>query len=81
MTNPRIIDGPELLELDRTVDVEEIYEKRAFKWTGRISTLSDALDPFSCNSGTGMLKEVRVSAAGKRFVFRAENGIWRWEMR
>ena len=73
MANPKIIDRPDLLELDAIADVEEIYEKRSFKWTSRISALSEAFDPFSCNSDTGMLKEVRVNAAGKRFVFRQEN--------
>ena len=81
MANPKIIDRPDLLELDAIADVEEIYEKRSFKWTSRISALSEAFDPFSCNSDTGMLKEIRVNAAGKRFVFRQENGKWRWEMR
>ena len=81
MANPKIIDRPDLLELDAIADAEEIYEKRSFKWTSRISARSWALDPFSCNSHTGMPKEVRVNAAGKRFVCRQENGKWRWEMR
>ena len=81
MANPKIIDRPDLLELDAIADVEEIYEKRSFKWTSRIYALSEALDLCNLCPDTGMLKEVRVNAAGKRFVFRQENGKWRWDMR
>ena len=81
MANPKIIVRADRLECYAIACVEEIYEMRSFKWTSRIFALSEAFDPFSCNSDTGMLKEVRVNAAGKRFVFRQENGKWRWEMR
>ena len=78
MTNPTIIDCPERYELDATADIEEIYENRTLRSQAYISMLSDIVSEI--DDATAII-EVRVRAAGKRFVLRQENGIWRWERR
>ena len=78
MTNPTIIDCPERYELNTIADIEEIYESRTLRSQTYISILSDIVSEIDDASA---IIEVRVRAAGKRFVLRQENGIWRWEMR
>ena len=80
MENPAIIDRPEQLYLNTEVEVKEVYEKGTCRSTVRIITLSD-VNGLLLDNGANALVEVRVRAAGKRFVYREENGIWRWEMR
>ena len=80
MENPAIIDRPELFYLNTEAEVKEVYEKGTCRSTVRIITLSDVND-LLLDTGADTLVEVRVRAAGKRFVYREENGIWRWEMR
>ena len=78
MTNPTIIDCPERYELDIIADIEEIYENRTLRSQAYISMLSDIVGEIDDPKA---IIEVRVRAAGKRFVLRQENGIWRWELR
>ena len=66
--------------LNTEAEVKEVYEKGTCRSTVRIITLSDVND-LLLDNGANALVEVRVRAAGKRFVYREENGIWRWEMR
>ena len=80
MDNPAIIDRPEQLYLNTEAEVKEVYEKRTCRSTVRIITLSDVND-LLLDNGANALVEVRVKAAGKRFVYREKNGIWRWELR
>ena len=80
MDNPAIIDRPEQLYLNTEAEVKEVYEKGTCRSTVRIITLSDVND-LLLDNGADTLVEVRVRAAGKRFVYREENRIWRWEMR
>ena len=80
MDNPAIIDRPEQLYLNTKAEVKEVYEKGTCRSTARIITLSDVND-LLFDTGADTLVEVRVRAAGKRFVYREENGIWRWELR
>ena len=80
MDNPAIIDRPELFYLNTEAEVKEVYEKGTCRSTVRIITLSDVND-LLLDTDANALVEVRVRAAEKRFVYREENGIWRWEMR
>ena len=80
MENPAIIDRPEQLYLNTEAEVKEVYEKGTCRSTVRIITLSDVND-LLLDNGANALVEVRVRAAGRRFVYREENGIWRWELR
>ena len=80
MDNPAIIDRPERFYLNTEAEVKEVYEKGTCRSTVRIITLSDVND-LLLDNGANALVEVRVRAAGKRFVYREENGIWRWELR
>ena len=76
--NIKIINRPERVYIDESAAITAVYENHPICTAGWLGALSDALDCLTDLSEQSGLKELRVTARGKRYVLQKINECWRW---